>query len=226
MDSCWRLPLSLLLILSGLVGITAGQTKRPAPGSTKPLDLQAEKIQAEYLQGLSKLASEYEEAGDLEKAAGMLKEILKIKPEVESVKNKLKQFEEAVFDSNSVTLEVDSAKNWVTTGVTVTKDKPIRIEATGTYKFVVNETLGADGFDNNDPLQEMAANLPAGGLIAMVAPTDRNRRDPPQPVMIGAAKEVTFKESGLLLLKVNAPSTAKCVGKLKVKISGNVAPAR
>lgn len=216
------------LVLISLSGSAFAQAKRPtaSPGATKPLDLQAEKIQADYLQGLSKLASDYEDAGDIDKSAAMLKEILKIKPDVESVKNKLKQFEESVFENNSVTMEVDSAKNWVTTGVAVTKDKPIRIESSGTYKFIVNDTLGPNGYENSEPLQEITGNLPAGSLIAMVAPTDRNRKDQPQPVFVGAGKEITFKESGLLLLKLNVPSNAKCTGKIKVKISGNLTPAR
>jgi hypothetical protein len=43
----------------------------------------------------------------------------------------------------------------------------------------------------------------------------------PQPFMVGEKKELGPQVTGLLVLRVNAPPGAKCVGRLKVRLSGN-----
>ncbi|MCA8996220.1 MAG: hypothetical protein KDA60_15335 [Planctomycetales bacterium] len=215
-------------VMLTVVAPCEAQSRKPPVGNTRPLDLQAEKVQNEYLQNLAGLASEYEKAGDTEKSAEMLRQILKVRPDVDAVKNKLKEIEESIFDDNTKTMEIDPSKSWTSTGVLVEKDKPVRIEATGTYKFVVNDTLGPNGYQGSTAVQEFSKDLPIGSLIAVVAPANRNpkNKEEPDPTFVGEGKEITFKEGGLLLLRANVPSNAICTGKLKVKISGNYAPAR
>lgn len=220
------LALAVLLVVS-LASLTFAQ--RP-PNATRPLDVQADKLQLDYLKGLAELASNYEKAGDIEKSTAMLKEILKIKPDTESVKNKLKEFEEMVFDKVNQVIEVDTASGWINTGIMVFKDKPLRMEAIGTYKFIVSETLGPEGFQDDQAAKDLVSGIPAGALIGVVTPPQKGRNNRNQgdakPFEIGKGREVNPKEGGLLLLKVNAPPQAKCIGKIKVKISGNIAPAR
>jgi hypothetical protein len=213
--------------------VTLAQSNRRAPAvSSKSLDSQAEDVQAKYLAGLADLASKYEEAGDLQKASDMLKGILKVKPDADVVKNKLKQFQESVFNDNVHVFELDAASGWVASNVHVSKDKPVRIEAEGTYKFSINEILGPAGYSG----QSMADGLPCGALIAMVggpgeAPRNRQSRnqkekEQPHPVLIGASKEFTPNETGTLILRLNLPENARCTGKIKVKISGNFLATR
>jgi len=216
-----------MLLVSSLSSLSIAQ--RP-PNATRPLDVQADKLQMEYLKGLADLASGYEKVGDIEKSTAMLKEILKIKPDVDSVKKKLEEFEEMVFDKVNQVIEVDTSSGWTNTGIVVFKDKPVRLEAIGSYKFIVNETLGPEGFDDDQAAKDLVSGVPAGALIAVVTPPQKGRNNRNQgdakPFEIGKGREVKPKEGGLLLLKVNAPPQAKCIGKIKVKISGNIAPAR
>lgn len=225
-------PWFVLLVLSSLPA--EAQSRRPAPpGTTRQLDMQAEQVQNEFLKGLAELANKYEEAGDTEKAREMLSSILKIKPDVDSVKRKLKEFDEAVFENNEVTLDVDVSRGWVNSGVAVAKDKPVRFKSEGSYRFIVNETVGPEGFGSQDPTRDMVQGVPAGGLIAMVAPAsqpqgrNRNRsQDDREVVFLGAEKEWTPKDSGILFLKLNVPHGSKCIGKVKTTITGNFTRGR
>lgn len=208
----------------------AQSSRRPAPppqANAKVLDQQADKIMTDYLAGLADLAGKYEEAGEKEKAIGMLSSILKIKPDAEVVKARIKSLEESVFKGNEILVDVEAGAGWIQTGLMVTKDKPVRIEAEGTYRVSLSEQLGPAGYPSNDLAFEVIDNVPFGCLVALVGkgPTPGGRRgqqkDGPQVVEIGNEKEFSPNQSGQLLLKINLPQSAKGNGKIKVKISGN-----
>jgi len=221
----------MILSLSLVAVITAPVVaqRRPVPGNTKTLDVQADKAQAEYLKSLAELATDYEEAGHVDKARAMLEAILAIKPDVEAIKRKLKEFDEEVFETNTIIVDIDASRPWTSSGLSVTKGKPVRIEAIGTYKFIVNETVGPDGFKDDNATKDLAAGISVGALMGLVAksPTAaRGRKEGPKPFQLGSKIEYKPTDSGVLFLKLNTPPTAKCIGKVKVKISGNISRAR
>jgi hypothetical protein len=211
---------------------TPAQSRRPKPDSPanlQALDTKAEDLEEAYLTGLLEVADGYEEAGELDKARESLEAILMLKPDSEAVKARLAEMEEAVFDANSHVVEVDVTKGWTTTGIRVTKDEPIRFEAEGTYRYILNETVGPDGFSQEDLMRDMASGVPSGALMGLIVPAPRpGQREPPQPdppFMIGSARELEPSTDGTLLLRLNVPQGHKCVGKVKVNISGNIKPA-
>ena len=75
----------------------------------------------------------------------------------------------------------------------------------------------------------MAAGVPAGALMGIIVPAPKQgQRQPPEPsapFAIGNELEYTSDVSGTLLLRVNSPPGATCIGKLRVMISGNISPA-
>jgi hypothetical protein len=78
-------------------------------------------------------------------------------------------------------------------------------------------------------MQDMAAGVPAGALMGMIVPPPRQgQRQPPEPgppFAIGGQVDFKPQTNGVLLLRVNTPPGAKCIGKLRVEISGNISPA-
>lgn len=226
-----RLALIGLPCLAGLLLVLpagAQAPRRTAPANTRLLDVQAEKVQQDFVKGLLDLALKYEEAGDLDKAKEMFQSILKVRPDAESAARKLKEYEETAFKDNKFEIDVDSARGWVNTGLTVTRDKPLLIEAKGTYKFILNDDVGPNGYANRDIQRDLISGVPTGGLMAMVvaAPQgqgggNRNRTEEPRPFFVGEHQEVTPRETGVLLLKLNVPPMSKCIGKVKVGITGN-----
>lgn len=223
----WCLAVMALLLLPGLASAQGG--KRGGVPTTKSLDLAAEKAETDYLSNLADLAAKYEDAGELQKASDMLRGILRIKPDAEVVKAKLKKFEETVFKENVHTLEIDPGSGWIAAGILVSKDKPVRIEAEGSYKFIANDVLTPMGYPGDDLLRGVVEGVPTGALMAVVGSSSdsgssrRPPKDLPKPMFIGSQKELTPKESGPLLFRMNVPDGSKCTGKIKVKVTGNIA---
>ena len=122
----------------------------------------------------------------------------------------------------------DRLRGWISSGLVVEKGKEVRLEAAGTYKLIVNDELGPDGYRSEDGKgEDFVDGVPTGALVGVIVPVGgaSNRpnrgKDGPQPFMIGSSHQLTPRESGLLVLRVNSPSNAKCVGRLKVRVSGN-----
>jgi hypothetical protein len=230
----WRLTAAAVVLGAAALstGPTTAQSRRPKPDSPanlQALDAKAEDLEETFLTGLLEVADGYEEAGELDKAREALEAILKLKPDSETVKARLAEMDEAVFDANSHVVEVDVTKGWTATGIRVTKDEPIRFEAEGTYRYIINETVGPDGFTQEDLMRDMASGVPSGALMGLIVPAPRpGQREPPQPdppFVIGSAREVQPSSDGALLIRLNVPQGHKCVGKVKVSISGNIKPA-
>jgi hypothetical protein len=207
------------------------QARRPVagkPDDVRTLESKTQEAQTAYLAQLADLAKGYEAAGDVEKAQESLRQILRVSPDNQAVRDKLKELGDKVFDENQRGIEVDSSKGWMTTGLKVKKGEPIRVIAEGTYKFIVNADLGPAGFPAADVMRDMADNVPAGGLMATIVPepNPRNRQPKPiKPFAVGGDGEVRPEEDGLLLLRLNVPPGSKCIGKVRVKVSGNITAA-
>ncbi len=215
--------------LLGLVVLAPASARGQAGGkksaaATRSLDATAQKLEAEFLKGVADLATSYEEAGDKDKAKAMLQAILKLRPDAETVKEKLKELEESVFTDQQEVLDLDMSKGWVSTGMVVEKGKKLRLESAGSYKLIVNDSLGPEGYQS-DSDEVFFDGAPMGALIGMVIPpgtvASHTKGKGPQPFMVGDKKELGPQVSGLLVLRVNAPPGAKCVGRLKVRLSGN-----
>ncbi len=218
--------ISICLFAFFLPGMTISanaQGRKASPAELKSLDFKADQAQQAFLRSMVDLATDYEKAGEIERSKEMLKSILKLKPDADSVKSKLKQYEEDVFRRKSVTVDLDVSKGWINAGVLVTKDQAVRVEAGGVYRLLVDATLGPKGYQQKDSTKDLVSGVPTGALIGMIAPSTRNKKQPePQPFMIGDAKEIKPNASGILFLKVNTPPQANCKGKLKVTLSGNI----
>ena len=202
-----------------------GSRARPNP-ALRQLESKAQEAEKAYLMQLGDLASGYEDSGNLEQAEATLKQILRLAPDNDKVKAKLEELEGKVFEENQKVIEVDSSGGWVGTGLQVKKGEPVRIQADGTYKFIVNTSLGPDGFPTKDILRDMGKGINCGGLMGTVIGEAKQRGRPPQPsdpFFIGNEAEVKPDVDGVLFVRLNVPPGSKCIGKVKVMVSGNIA---
>ncbi|MCA9027163.1 MAG: hypothetical protein KDA86_18280 [Planctomycetaceae bacterium] len=197
--------------------------------SVKQLDREAEKARMDYLKQLGKLAKQYEEAGDTERSKNVLRQILDLAPDVEEAKSMLKELEERVFEEQTEQIEVDVTQSWSPTGLMLEKDKPVRLKAEGTYKFIVNSSVGPDGFPTSDLDRNLVPGINTGALMGLIVelpkPNSEQKPKPGTPFLIGAESELTPEISGLLYVRVNVPTGSSSNGKLKVKLSGHVTRA-
>ncbi|MDA0806994.1 MAG: hypothetical protein O3B68_03290 [Planctomycetota bacterium] len=227
------LVLATVLLGPGSSSELFGQGKKPAikPPSVaamRALELREKKAREQFLRDTAQLAKDYEEAGLLEKAKDLLKTVQRVDSSIAGVKEKLDTIEETILSANPYELSIDSAKGWGEPIARVEQGKKFRVAAKGSYKFVVQETVGPTGFPSDDPLRQMTKGIPSGALMAIVIPlNDRGKPGKPgQPIEIGDGKEITPKESGLLLIGVNAPAGNKNQGNIDIQLSGYLAPPK
>ncbi len=213
-------------------------TSKTKSADSKELDARAEKNLEAFVADTVKLAEEYEKAGKFEEAQDQLRTVGKLKPELPGLKEKIDKLNEAVFETNDFDMDLDVADSWKRM-VQVSKGKPVRVEATGSYKLMLSGPTDANGVPTKDILKDMAAGVRCGALMGVVVPSSdsgaatgggagagktsgRGNDKAGEPFEIGANREFTPKEDGILHLNVNLPAGHKSSGKLRVHVSGHI----
>ncbi|MBI3863373.1 MAG: tetratricopeptide repeat protein [Planctomycetia bacterium] len=197
---------------------TKGGKAKPA-ANTKNLDIKADQLQSSFTRDAEELANQYAEAGHLEKAKAILESALAVNPQSANVQKRLDQVKETMMSSNDVVVDVNPSHGWEPSGAMVFENRPLRIKADGSYKFDAGpSSLTAAGFSQKDPSQDIVPGIQCGALMGMIVGDGKSGR----PFLIGENLEISPKESGMLLLRVNGPAGNKNSGKLKVTVSGYV----
>jgi hypothetical protein len=204
---------------------SAKKTTKPGKvkplGNTKNLDIKADQLQSSFSRDAEELAGQYAEAGHLDKAKTLLESALVVNPQSPNIQKKLEQVKEGLMNSNDSDLEVNAAHGWESTGVGVFEGRAVRIKAEGTYKFDAGSgSLTAAGFPEKDPGQDLIPGIPCGALMGVIVGEAKSGK----PFVIGEGLEFSPKETGLLMLRINAPQGNKNSGKIKVSISGFIQP--
>lgn len=198
-------------------------TAQPAPqpirdSNLKKIDAKADKVEVQFVKDAFELSKEYEDAGDLERAIEYLEAMLKIKPNLPGAKERIEKLQNDIISKNDFTFDLDPSGLWNKPVAYVRKDKPFRIQVTGSYKLTVSETIGPDGYPEGDLQRDMLEGIKTGELAGMIVTNNK----PGEPFSIGSEKDFTPKDGGMLFLKVNVPPGSKTTGKLKVRLSGYV----
>lgn len=222
----------LSLAVTGSILLATGYAQRRENGNAAPqairtselkkIDVKASKVEAEFVKEAFGLATEYEKAGDLERAIEYLEAMLKINPELAGAKEKIDALKDEILSANDFDLDLPVDTSWGSPVAFVRAGKPFRIRSAGTYKFTLGESVGPEGLPVGDIQKQMLKDIPAGKLMGIVLNPNSKEKKPGDPFEVGKEKEFNPKESGFLFLKVNLPAEARCSGKLQVRLSGYV----
>lgn len=188
----------------------------------KKIDSKASKVEDEFVKEAYGIATEYEKAGDLERAIEYLEAMMKIKPELQGAKQKIDELKDEILSANDFDIDLPASPTWSPPVAYVRAGKPFRIRSAGTYKITLSEQVGPKGFPASDLQKHMIADIPAGKLIGIVHDPNIKDKKPGNPFEVGEEKEVNPKESGYLFLRMNLPTEARCTGSLQVRLSGYV----
>ena len=228
---------AFVLAIGTAVGLTAGsfvlaQTGKskikPKPVTStevKKLDAKLDEVQGSFLRETATIIKGYEDAGHLDRAKVLLEVLLKLDPKNDQIKKKIEDLDDQMLDQSEFDLDLDPGKPWQQVGMVV-KDRLMRIEVDGDYKFVASLPVGPDGFSVKDPASDLVGSAPLGAVVAVILPPGGagtgagGNAKPPNPFTVGSKLEQGAQRDGMLLLKVNVPPGSKCTGKLKVKVSG------
>jgi hypothetical protein len=214
---CLPAAVSLRAQEKGKASKKGGKTSRTKPlANTKSLDVRAEQVQTAFVKESEDLASQYMDAGHLEKARTVLSALLAMNPNLPNVQKKIEQIDETLLNANDIEFDVNPSHGWETTGASVVENRKVRFHVEGSYRFDVGASIGAAGFPDADPVKDVVAGIPCGALMGVVIVNGK----PGKPFLIGEGIDFTPKESGILAVRVNAPAGNKNTGRLKVTASG------
>lgn len=211
---------------------TTDKKKKPKLANTGSIDVHAEKLQTEFIREARGLANEYFDAGAYEKSKSLLESIMALDPSQKDIEDKLKVIDEKILSSNDFKVEVNSANTaWEPANALVYENRPIRLLVEGTYKLSLTGTVGPLGIPsrelpkeaNDSVSNEVVPGFPCGALIGVILGADKKLS---KPFLVGEGGEITPKDTGMLLLRINSPAENKNNGKLKVQISGYVRSAQ
>ncbi|WP_339746517.1 hypothetical protein [uncultured Rubinisphaera sp.] len=198
---------------------SSSKSNRNNAANVTILDQQAEQAHKAFLETSADLAREYEDLGELEKAKGILEQMLKLAPDLKQVKDKIDSLEEARIAGNEAILEVDASQSWMPANVAVVKGNTIRFESNGEFRMLVNQTVGPDGVASKDVKTDLATGVPLGALMGLIVDAKGKSSD---PFSIGKTGEMKAPQDGQLFVRVNVPPQSKCIGKIKLRITGDI----
>ncbi len=170
-------------------------------------------LHRQFVEQAAKLAGEYEQKKDWEKAKGVYEEVLKLLPENPQVKAKLAAVNDKLATANRKVMDVDANDAWQNSGVTVLAGKPITIRATGKWTFTLTAELGPEGMSIPKEIRDF--NL--GCLVAVI---DTGNPKDYEPFVVGAEKSFVPKITGRLYLRMYDIDPKDNKGKLDVEILG------
>jgi hypothetical protein len=202
-------------------------TKPASPAEVAKLDAKVKDVSESFLRDTTALISSYESIGEYDRAKVLLEALRKLNPGNEAVKKKLADLDRRQLDAAEFKVEIDPGRTWVAVGV-VRKDRPLRIKATGEYRFTAEATVGANGMPAKEPASDLVPGMPLGALLGVIAPpagaAERQPGKPPKPFLVGGEFERTAEADGILYLKANVPVDATCTGRLEALVSGATKP--
>jgi hypothetical protein len=213
-------------------GAAKGKVKPVNPLEIKRLDAKLDEVRESFLRDTTTLISSYENLGQFERAKTLLEALQKLDPRNEPIKAKLGQLNEKILDASEIELEIEAGGKWQPVGGVV-KDRPIRIRATGDYQLAITQTAGPDGMPNDSFAEDMAPNVPLGAVMGVIVPPESlaqlaGGRQPERPLRaftVGETFERAADRDGVLYVRVNVPATAKCTGKIALRVGGADRPA-
>ena len=211
-----------------VLGASAAVSQVP---KAKELDKQHDEIIKDFVNRTHKLALQYQQAGQYNKAKDTADLILKISPDDQQAKALLDKVQKQELSENKKVIKVAANKGWQKTGVHVVEGKPFVIQAEGEWVFVMRRSVSAEGLEIPDEMKK----YPLGSLIgaieveepAPIAPPakkgGRRDDDPRRPFLVGAQRVFDRAPgSGMLYLKMHDTDESDNQGQITVTISGQV----
>jgi hypothetical protein len=171
-------------------------------------------LHREFISRAERLALEYENDEDFDKAKAVWGEILKLAPQYEVARAKMQMLLEREANAEVVRMTVRADEAWQDTGIIVVPGKPVRIRAAGYWTFGLRLRLTPDGIRIPEELREF--NL--GSLIGVIDSGDPQEM---KPFVVGNEKSFEAERPGRLMLRMYDISPEDNEGALQVEIRGS-----
>lgn len=162
MSRPWVSSLLIVILLSGMASSRSfGQMPKG-----KELDREREEVLRDFATRVRRIAIQYEQAGDHEKAKNTLRLLLQSAPNDVEAKALLDRISRQELAANKTTVKIFANQGWQSAGVQVQEGKPVVIETKGTWVLRMNRVVGADGLEVPYDMRD----FPLGSLIGAIDP--------------------------------------------------------
>jgi hypothetical protein len=178
-----------------------------------PTDPRLLQLHRDFVVKAEKLATEYEQKKELDKARVVYEEILKLVPKHPKAVQALGKLNQQELTAERKVIEVFATKGLQETGVYVVPGKPVHITVAGTWTLNISHTLGPNGM-------EIAEELRGFNLGSLVGGVDTGNPEEFKPILIGADYEFVAEQPGQLVLGMWDSDHQDNAGKLSVTIQG------
>ncbi|MEQ9411041.1 MAG: hypothetical protein RIK87_25240 [Fuerstiella sp.] len=189
--------------------------------SARTLEMRLAKAEEALVNEYRDVAVEFYSQGEKEKAMAMLRRLKQLNPDMEGLGDRIASIEEELLQENANEIEIDTRMPWTPVG-DVLEEKTFRIQAAGEFKLTFNATIGPDGLKPDAESKDYLPGAPLGCLLGAIVTEGK----PGKPFPVKSQLEHTPKKGGTLFLKVNVPEGSRCLGKIKVRVSGYISSGK
>ena len=149
----------------------------------------------------------------------MLKRLKELDPKLKGLGDHIDSIGEELLQENLEDFEIDTrGVEWKQVGA-VFGDKAFRVQSAGEYKMTMTSTVSVDGITPDKEAKDHLPGAPLGCLLGVIVDAENK---PGRPFPVKSQLEMAPRKSGKLFLKVNVPEGTRCIGKLKVRVSGYI----
>jgi hypothetical protein len=187
-----------------------GDQEEEAPLPTDPRLLQ---LHRDFVVKAEKLATEYEQKKQLDKARVVYEQILKLVPKHPKAVQALAELDQQELTAERKVVEIFANKRLQETGVFVVPGKPLHISVEGSWTLNISHSLGPNGM-------EIPEELRGFNLGSLVGGVDTGNPEEFKPFLIGGDFEFVAEEQGQLVLGMWDSEHQDNAGKLSVTIQG------
>ena len=193
--------------------------KTDEAASEKALEVRLEKAEQALVEEYKEVVVEFYNQGNKERAMSMLKRLKKLSPDLSGLDDRIEAMSEELMQENADEFELDTRTTaWEYIG-DVSEGKAFRIASAGEYKMTMTSTVSVDGITPDKEAKDHLPGAPLGCLLGVIVDAENK---PGRPFPVKSQLEMAPRKSGKLFLKVNVPEGTRCIGKLKVRVSGYI----
>lgn len=178
-----------------------------------PKDRRLLELHHRFLREAAKLAVEYEQGREFDKAKVVYGEMLKLSPTSQSASERLNALLRREANAHAVELAIHANQQWQDTGVELLQGRPVTIRARGKWTFRLDVEIGPEGIQIPEELREYSM----GSLIGAIRPITGEKS---RPFAIGPHKSFVAPLSGRLFLRMYDVHHQDNEGQIAVEIRG------
>lgn len=185
-----------------------------------PEDPQLLALHKEFIAKAEKLASEYEQKKQFDRAREVYESLVRLVPKYDKAESGLKRILNAQSIADRKVTEVQASRSWQDSGVSLIQGMPVHVEIKGTWKVVVES--GPDGVQIPEEMRPANPKIRLGTLVAFIASSAGELKEA-KPFVLNAEENFIAPKSGRLFLRMFDIDPADNEGKLYVMIQSSFA---